>query len=240
MADHQAGHAAAASQQISTNALQVSSAIEELASSIGEVARQTDATFAKVEAMTKAAGMTDTSIRSLRAAAAQVGSVTSMIKDIAEKTNLLSLNATIEAARAGEAGKGFAVVASEVKGLANSTTLSTEEIGRLVAAIQTQTEGAVAAIDAMTALAEEARTATSAISSAILQQQAVSSEIARSVQQTAKGSEELTINISTVSQVITQTSCSAGDARANAADLAAKAAALSETVQIFLSKVKAA
>lgn len=240
MADAQAGQVAVASHQISATSNEVASAIEEMAASVSEVARNTESTFGKVDAMAKAAARTEETIRKLSAAAAQVGQVTGLIREVADKTNLLSLNATIEAARAGEAGRGFAVVATEVKGLAHQTSQSTDEIGKLVQAMQDETAEAVRSIEEMAKLTMDAQSATSAISTAIQQQQAVSSEIARSVAETSRGSAELAGNIDGVSQVIKETASSAEQALATSDDLAANATRLRQAVDAFLTKVKAA
>ena len=73
----------------------------------------------------------------------QIGSIATLLKDLAGQINMLALNAAVEAARAGEHGKGFAVVASEIRKLADQSKKSAEQAAVLVADIQKATNSSI-------------------------------------------------------------------------------------------------
>ncbi|MEQ2129903.1 methyl-accepting chemotaxis protein [Caldanaerobacter subterraneus KAk] len=84
------------------------------------------------EEMNKAAIYMFETVSKIKESSREITAITSVIEEIADKTNLLSLNAAIEAARAGEAGRGFAVVAEEVKKLAQQSAESTSQIKEII------------------------------------------------------------------------------------------------------------
>nr|WP_312377221.1 methyl-accepting chemotaxis protein [Pseudomonas oryzihabitans] len=119
----------------------------DLSSQSGQLAQDGGQTIqASVDSMRSIAGTVQSSatrIGELGEHSERVSSIVSVIKGIADQTNLLALNAAIEAARAGEQGRGFAVVADEVRQLAQRTTNSTQEIAAMIEKIQAATQAAM-------------------------------------------------------------------------------------------------
>ncbi|MCS0538854.1 methyl-accepting chemotaxis protein [Aeromonas veronii] len=202
---------AATLQDMAGNALQAAHMTQEAQNVVGQGEDVVERTIKAIDHINREVLRTADTIGQLEQQCSQIGGVISVIRGIAEQTNLLALNAAIEAARAGEQGRGFAVVADEVRSLANRTQGATVEIQQMIEQLQS---GARASVTAMSAasheaqegvgLAQEAKQAFGAITekvdrmvdtnaiiaSAIEQQGAVVNEIERNVVRISDGSDE--------------------------------------------------
>ena len=122
----------------------------------------------------------------------QISTVSDLVADLANQTNMLALNAGVEAARAGEHGKGFAVVAGEIRKLADQSKKSAERINSLVNEVQAAINSTVMVTDEGTKkatlgieLAEETGDVFASIADSINQVFLNTQEIAQSAKQQA-------------------------------------------------------
>jgi methyl-accepting chemotaxis protein len=231
---------AAASEQATTNVGIVATAAEEIAQSIEHIAARVanSATIAS-QATGEAKAITD-AVESLSASVDEIGEVSDLISSIAAQTNLLALNATIEAARAGEAGRGFAVVAQEVKGLATQTGKATEEITRHIVSIEQTTARSVQAIKKIAATIEQLSDVANDVAVGMRQQDAVTQEIARNAGAAAKGTRDVSENVTEVSNSAVKTGQVASTVLTASAELAEQSHLLRQEVERYLAQLRVA
>ncbi|MDD0976069.1 methyl-accepting chemotaxis protein [Pseudomonas sp. TNT2022 ID681] len=234
------------SQKVETD--QVATAMHEMAATVQEVARNaehaseaaTDAdgqaragdqvvaqAIAQIERLAVEVKRSTEAMDQLQKESQKIGSVMDVIKSVAEQTNLLALNAAIEAARAGEAGRGFAVVADEVRGLAQRTQKSTEEIEVLVAGLQSGTQqvanvmlGSRALTDSSVELTRKAGSSLENITRVVSNIQSMNQQIAAAAEQQSAVAEQISRSIINVRDVSEQTAAASDETAASSVELA--------------------
>jgi len=156
-----------------------------------------------------------------------VTKVLDVIRDIAEQTNLLALNAAIEAARAGDAGRGFSVVADEVRGLAQRTQTSTEEIQSIILDLQAQAKESVVVMNhgrekAIVGVEQAKETGSSLqrIIDSVNRLTEMNTQIASASEQQSSVSEEINRSICNIEQIANENASGAQNTRASNEKLA--------------------
>ena len=243
-----AGRSMETSQNQSSSTAQVATAMLEMAATVEEVSKNShqaaeaariaadtahdggkvvSETLANMRLIADSTNAVSAKISELGRSSDQIGSIASVISDIAGQTNLLALNAAIEAARAGEQGRGFAVVAGEVRRLAERTATATEEISGMIDSIQREareaveamqgesrqvmlgvdkTESSGKALDRIIEMAGQVGEMVAQIATAATQQSAAAEEVNGNVAHIAKMTSESSENASETSRACTNLS----------------------------------
>lgn len=151
-------------------------------------------------------------IKRLSESSQEIGNIVELINDIADLTNMLALNASIEAARAGDAGRGFAVVADEVHRLAERSGDATSQIEALVKTIQTDTHEAMISMEKSTAgvvsgarLIQDAAAALHAIENVSLQLAELVKSISGSAKEQVNTTGEISQTMTVIQEITSQT-----------------------------------
>jgi methyl-accepting chemotaxis protein len=158
-------------------------------------------------------------IGDLTSHANRIGEILEVIRDIADRSDLLALNGSLEASHAGEGGRGFALVASEMRRLAERVTASVSDVKKLVSDIRDSGSSTVMATEESKKLAEGTTDA--------------ARQITFVTQQQRSGTEQVSQSIKGIADVVSQAVSATTQTRSSAQGLKSQADRLSALVKRF-------
>ncbi len=242
-ADNVAGGAwkmSSTSQALSQGVTEQASSLEQIVSSMNEIAVQTRHNAENASGAKKLAAETKTlaekvngqmgrmvdAIREINKSSRSILSIIKVIDEVAFQTNMLALNAAVEAARAGKHGKGFAVVADEVRRLAARSAKAARETAELI-------EGSVKKVDDGTEMADMTADALKDIVAAAGKMTDLVTEIATASNEQAQSVSQISIGLGQVGQVTQQNALYAEESASAAHYLSSQSRVLQQQVSAF-------
>ncbi len=171
--------------------IEVRRSMESLLVSSGEIADSANEVLTAVDTSKQANDMIAERLGELTAQTQRISEVLAVIKDIANKSDLLALNASLEGTRAGEAGQGFSLVANRMQRLAEDVATSVRDIKKLNEDIRESTSATVASAQAGIEIAASLSQATGEISMITRQQRGNAEKVAGAINEIADASQQI-------------------------------------------------
>ena len=197
------------SQALAQGATEQASAVEELSTTLADLARSAEQNIHMASDMRDNARLTGEQVNlssqqmeqliaamtDISTTSQQIEKIISTIENISLQTNILALNAAVESSRAGEAGKGFAVVAQEVRNLAAQSDQAAKATKELI-------EDSVQAAEKGNKIVEEVAESLKKTLKLVTQSNDAIAEITDAVQEEASSISQVAEGLGQISDVV--------------------------------------